>query len=57
MFELKILIHLATADNPDLAQAVAKQLQEMAEPYPALAEEISVIEVVQMKTEGKELKA
>lgn len=41
MTDYKILIHLQTPDNPGLAESVVKRIWELAEPYPALADEIS----------------
>ena len=57
MTDYKILIHLQTPDNPTLAESIVKRIWELAEPYPALADEISEMEIVQMQAPGKELKA
>ena len=35
MTDYKILIHIQTPDNPDLAESVVKRIWELAEPYPA----------------------
>lgn len=57
MTDFKILIHLQTPDNPALAESVVERIWELAEPYPALADEISEMEIVKMSAPGKELKA
>ena len=57
MTDYKILIHLQTPDNPTLAESIVKRIRELAEPYPALADEISEMEIVKMQAPGKELKA
>ncbi len=48
MTDYKILIHLQTPDNPDLAESVVERIWELAESYPALADEISEMEIVKM---------
>ena len=57
MTDYKILIHLQTPDNPTLVESIVKRIWELAEPYPALADEISEMEIVKMQAPGKELKA